>query len=93
MYILYIYIYIRKPFHGQAGDHVKPRTQKPSAGELFAKHAVRNHVVGQLRGHARSRAGQNGSTGYNPSIVSHHVRYHKVYKYIAFNNSLTTIYN
>lgn len=70
---------IRKSFHGQTGDHIKPGTQKPPAGELLAEHAVRHHVVGQFRGHARSRTGQNGPTGYDPSIVGHHVRYHKVY--------------
>lgn len=36
----------RKPFHGQAGDHVEPRTQEPLVGELLAEHTVRDHVVG-----------------------------------------------
>lgn len=52
----YVY-FTRKPFHGQAGDHVEPRAEESPAGELLAEHAIRHHVVGQLRGHARSRAG------------------------------------
>jgi len=73
----------RKPFHGPAGDHVEPRTQEPPAGKLLAEHAVRDHVVGQLRGHARSRAGKDGPVGHDPPVVGHHVRHHKVHTHLS----------
>jgi len=63
----------RKPFHCQTGDHVEPRTQEPSFGELLAEHVVRRHVVGQLRGHARSRAGKNGPAGHDAPVTGHNV--------------------